>query len=69
MSFFKKIFSSEKKESVLIEQEKQTLDKGLEKSKTSSKFSQKIKTVPWQFCTLLIQKPTEIFKKFIKGKI
>lgn len=33
MSFFKKIFS--KKEPVLNEQEKQTLDKGLEKTKTS----------------------------------
>jgi fused signal recognition particle receptor len=33
MSFFKNIFS--KKESVLNEQEKQTLDKGLEKTKTS----------------------------------
>lgn len=35
MSFFKRLFSSEKKESVLNEQEKETLDKGLEKSKTS----------------------------------
>ena len=35
MSFFKKIFSSEKKEPVLNEQDKQTLDKGLEKSKVS----------------------------------
>jgi fused signal recognition particle receptor len=33
MSFFKKIFS--KKEPILNEQEKQTLDKGLEKTKTS----------------------------------
>ena len=44
MSFFKKIFSSEKKESVLSEQEKQTLDKGLEKSKTSF-FSKLTKAV------------------------
>ena len=44
MSFFKKIFSSEKKESVLNEQEKQTLDKGLEKSKTSF-FSKLTKAV------------------------
>ena len=35
MSFFKKIFGSEKKEPVLNEQDKQTLDKGLEKSKVS----------------------------------
>ncbi len=35
MSFFKKLFSSDKKETVLNEQDKQTLDKGLEKSKTS----------------------------------
>ena len=35
MSFFKKIFSSEKKEPILSEQDKQTLDKGLEKSKVS----------------------------------
>ncbi|MGA9639133.1 signal recognition particle-docking protein FtsY [Flavobacterium sp.] len=35
MSFFKKIFSSEKKEPILNKQEKQSLDKGLEKSKTS----------------------------------
>jgi len=35
MSFFKKIFSSEKKEDVLDEQKKQTLDKGLEKTKAS----------------------------------
>jgi fused signal recognition particle receptor len=35
MSFFKKLFSSEKKETILNEQEKQTLDKGLEKSSTS----------------------------------
>lgn len=44
MSFFKKIFSSEKKESVLNEQEKQTLDKGLEKSKISF-FSKLTKAV------------------------
>ena len=35
MSFFKRIFSSGQKEPVLNEQEKQVLDKGLEKSKTS----------------------------------
>ncbi len=35
MSFFKKLFSSEKKEPVFDEETKQTLDKGLEKSKTS----------------------------------
>ncbi|WP_348800372.1 signal recognition particle-docking protein FtsY [Flavobacterium adhaerens] len=35
MSFFKKIFSSEKKDSGLSEQAKQSLDKGLEKTKTS----------------------------------
>ncbi len=44
MSFFKKIFSSEKKESTLNVQEKQTLDKGLEKSKTSF-FSKLTKAV------------------------
>jgi len=44
MSFFKKIFSSEKKESTLNEQEKQTLDKGLEKSKISF-FSKLTKAV------------------------
>ena len=38
MSFFKKIFSSDKKDSNLNEQEKQTLDKGLEKSKTTFFF-------------------------------
>ena len=38
MSFFKRIFSSEKKESGLNEQAKETLDKGLEKSKTSFFF-------------------------------
>lgn len=35
MSFFKKIFSSDKKEQSLNEQDKQVLDKGLEKSKAS----------------------------------
>ncbi|MDQ5929765.1 MAG: fused signal recognition particle receptor [Bacteroidota bacterium] len=35
MSFFKKIFSSDKKNQGLSEQDKQVLDKGLEKSKTS----------------------------------
>jgi fused signal recognition particle receptor len=35
MSFFKRIFSSEKKESNISEQAKQTLDKGLEQTKTS----------------------------------
>jgi fused signal recognition particle receptor len=35
MSFFKRIFSSEKKDPILNEQEKQTLDKGLEKTSTS----------------------------------
>jgi fused signal recognition particle receptor len=44
MSFFKKIFSSEKKESTLNEQEKQSLDKGLEKSKISF-FSKLTKAV------------------------
>jgi len=38
MSFLKKIFSSSKAEPVLNEQEKQTLDKGLEKTKTSFFF-------------------------------
>jgi fused signal recognition particle receptor len=44
MSFFKRFFSSEKNESSFTEQEKQTLDKGLEKSKTSffSKLSKAI---------------------------
>ena len=44
MSFFKKIFSSEKKQSNLSEEAKQTLDKGLEKSKTTffSKLSKAI---------------------------
>ncbi|CAM3959905.1 signal recognition particle-docking protein FtsY [Flavobacterium antarcticum] len=44
MSFFKRIFSSEKKESGLNEQAKETLDKGLEKSK-SSFFSKLTKAV------------------------
>ena len=44
MSFFKRIFSSEKKESGLNEQAKETLDKGLEKSKTSF-FSKLTKAV------------------------
>lgn len=44
MSFFKKIFSSDKKESGLTEQAKETLDKGLEKSKTSF-FSKLTKAV------------------------
>jgi fused signal recognition particle receptor len=44
MSFFKKIFSSEKKEPILTDQEKQTLDKGLEKTKTSF-FSKLTKAV------------------------
>ena len=44
MSFFKKIFSSEKKEQSLNNQEKQILDKGLEKSKTSF-FSKLTKAV------------------------
>jgi fused signal recognition particle receptor len=35
MSFFKKLFSSEKKETSLPEQVKESLDKGLEKSKTT----------------------------------
>lgn len=35
MSFFKKIFSSEKKETAITEQAKETLDKGLEKTKTT----------------------------------
>lgn len=35
MSFFKRIFSSDKRDSSLSEQAKQTLDKGLEKSSTS----------------------------------
>ena len=44
MSFFKKLFSSDKKEVRLDEHEKQTLDKGLEKSK-SSFFSKLTKAV------------------------
>lgn len=44
MSFFKKIFSSEKKENSISEQEKQSLDIGLEKSKTSF-FSKLTKAV------------------------
>jgi len=44
MSFFKRIFSSEKKESGLNEEAKETLDKGLEKSK-SSFFSKLTKAV------------------------
>ena len=44
MSFFKKLFSSEKKDLVLNEEEKQVLDKGLEKSSTSF-FSKLTKAV------------------------
>ena len=44
MSFFKKIFASEKKEPILSELEKQTLEKGLEKTKTSF-FSKLTKAV------------------------
>ena len=44
MSFFKKLFSSEKKEPVISEQEKVILDKGLEKTKTSF-FSKLTKAV------------------------
>jgi fused signal recognition particle receptor len=44
MSFFKKIFSSEKKDSNLSEQAKQSLDKGLEKTK-STFFSKLTKAV------------------------
>lgn len=44
MSFFKKIFSSEKKEQAISEEAKQTLDKGLEKTKTSF-FSKLTKAV------------------------
>jgi fused signal recognition particle receptor len=44
MSFFKKIFSSEKKEPILSEDVKQNLDKGLEKSKASF-FSKLTKAV------------------------
>ncbi|MBP4141697.1 signal recognition particle-docking protein FtsY [Flavobacterium sp. P4023] len=44
MSFFKRIFSSEKKDPIFSEEAKQTLDKGLEKSKTTffSKLSKAI---------------------------
>ena len=44
MSFFKKIFSSNKSEPVITEQEKKVLDKGLEKTKTSF-FSKLTKAV------------------------
>lgn len=44
MSFFKKIFSSDNKEQSLSEEAKQTLDKGLEKTKTSF-FSKLTKAV------------------------
>ncbi|HKO76039.1 MAG TPA: signal recognition particle-docking protein FtsY [Flavobacterium sp.] len=44
MSFFKKIFSSEKKDSSLSQEAKETLDKGLEKTKTSF-FSKLTKAV------------------------
>jgi fused signal recognition particle receptor len=44
MSFFKKLFSSEKKETILPEEVKESLDKGLEKSKTSF-FSKLTKAV------------------------
>ena len=44
MSFFKKLFSSEKKDPSISEEAKQTLDKGLEKSKTSF-FSKLTKAV------------------------
>ncbi len=44
MSFLKKIFSSDKKEQSLSEEAKQTLDKGLEKTKTSF-FSKLTKAV------------------------
>jgi fused signal recognition particle receptor len=44
MSFFKRIFSSEKRESALAGEVKETLDKGLEKSKTSF-FSKLTKAV------------------------
>ena len=44
MSFFKRIFSSDKKDESLNEQEKQSLDKGLEKSKATffSKLSKAV---------------------------
>jgi fused signal recognition particle receptor len=44
MSFFKRIFSSEKKDPSISEQAKQTLDKGLEQTKTSF-FSKLTKAV------------------------
>lgn len=44
MSFFKKLFSSEKKEASFTEEARETLDKGLEKSKTSF-FSKLTKAV------------------------
>ena len=44
MSFFKKLFSSEKNESSFSDEAKQTLDKGLEKTKTSF-FSKLTKAV------------------------
>src|SRR6476660_1422348 len=44
MSFFKKLFSSEKKETHIPEEVKQILDKGLEKTKTSF-FSKLTKAV------------------------
>ena len=44
MSFFKKLFSSEKKETSLTEEIKESLDKGLEKSKTTF-FSKLTKAV------------------------
>jgi fused signal recognition particle receptor len=44
MSFFKKIFSSEKKESAITPEAKQSLDKGLEQTKTSF-FSKLTKAV------------------------
>lgn len=44
MNFFKKLFSSEKKETQITQEEKETLDKGLEKSK-SSFFSKLTKAV------------------------
>ena len=44
MSFFKKLFSSEKKETSLPDEVKESLDKGLEKSKTSF-FSKLTKAV------------------------
>jgi fused signal recognition particle receptor len=44
MSFFKRIFSSEKKDPIISEEAKQSLDKGLEQSKTSF-FSKLTKAV------------------------